>query len=69
MTEMGFALLKKMIGQLGFCSYVESFVQDFQTKIDSAIGKTSHNKIKKENAFSCHWRGKNPNTPYFRLFV
>lgn len=43
---------------IGFCSYFLKTVEDFQKHIDNIINKTEHNKIRKNNAYQCSWKGR-----------
>lgn len=42
---------------VGFCRYNQNFVYSFQKAINDAIGYEQENKIKKDNAYSCRWKG------------
>lgn len=43
---------------LGFTSYYESVVQDFQTLVDNLINKSNHNKNFFTSAWHTQWRGR-----------
>lgn len=43
---------------IGFCSYSEEIVREFQEKIDKRINKINSNKIFYGSCWRCSWRGR-----------
>lgn len=42
---------------IGFCGYNKSFVYSFQKAINEKINYSIESNIKKDNAYSCRWKG------------
>lgn len=54
----GIFCLSSSDSSIGFCGYYKETVEDFQQHIDIIINKENHNKIRKQNAYQCSWKGK-----------